>query len=120
MEERLEANGWNGRAAAIVIDPELEIWAWANSPHVARVLGWSDPELRAWLNEKEFLPAGQSKPVKPKDAWNEALRMLKKPRSNALFADLAKRVTLAGCVDPAFGKLKTTLQGWFPVQTVTE
>jgi len=114
MEERLEANLWNGRAAAIVIDPELEIWAWANSPHVARVLGWSDLELRDWLQAKGFLLPGQSKPVKPKEAWNQALRMRKKPRSNAFFEDLAQRVTLTGCVDPAFGKLKTTLQGWFP------
>jgi hypothetical protein len=26
---------WEDRAAAIVIDPELENWFWADSPHIA-------------------------------------------------------------------------------------
>src|SRR5260221_9592703 len=64
--------------------------------------------LRAWLEESGFLRAGRSKPVKPKEAWKQALRLRKKPRSSALFQDLAGTITLAGCVDSAFGKLKAT------------
>jgi hypothetical protein len=44
IEDRLMRNGWRTsageqRAAAIVLDPELEIWVWSQSPHVACVLG---------------------------------------------------------------------------------
>ena len=35
----LNRNGWKGRSAVIVIDPELEIWVWSTSPHVPRLFG---------------------------------------------------------------------------------
>ena len=35
----LNRNGWKGRSAVIVIDPELEIWVWSMSPHVPRLFG---------------------------------------------------------------------------------
>ncbi len=35
IEERLAQSGWStGRAAAVVIEPELEAWVWSQSPHV--------------------------------------------------------------------------------------
>src|SRR5438034_5293261 len=40
VETNLAQNGWGGRAAAIVIDPELEVWFWSDSPHVEAALGW--------------------------------------------------------------------------------
>jgi hypothetical protein len=36
VEARLEANGWNGRCGALVIDPELEIWVWTDSSELDR------------------------------------------------------------------------------------
>lgn len=55
-EKRLSQSGWNDRAAAVVLDPELEIWVWSDSPHVGRVLGWPKgrPSLRTWLREQGF------------------------------------------------------------------
>ena len=38
---QMAASGWEDRAAAIVIDPELEAWVWSDSPQVARCLGWT-------------------------------------------------------------------------------
>lgn len=51
VEERLGANGWGDRAAALVLAPELEVWCWTPSPHTERFLGWSNgrTELEARL-----------------------------------------------------------------------
>jgi hypothetical protein len=115
IEARLTSD-WGDRAAAIVIDPELENWVWADSPHVAEAIGWPGgmPALRIWLRERGYLAEGQAKPSKPKEALEEALRTTRNKRSSSLYQSLAERVTLTGCADPAFLKLCATLQRWFP------
>jgi hypothetical protein len=35
VEERLAASGWSARAAAIVMDPELEAWVWVDGQEAA-------------------------------------------------------------------------------------
>ena len=55
VEGRLRASGWGERAAAVVIDPELEAWVWSNSPHVATVLGWEDiGSMKNFLENEGF------------------------------------------------------------------
>ncbi|MBI5557948.1 MAG: hypothetical protein HY885_09940 [Deltaproteobacteria bacterium] len=117
IEKRLSESGWGGRAAAVVIDPELEMWVWSDSPQVDAVLGWQgrNPDLRSWLKDKKFLQEGQAKPERPKEAIELALRTARKSRSSSLYDQLARQVSLGRCVDPAFIKLKTTLQTWFPI-----
>jgi hypothetical protein len=117
MERRLSVNGWQHRCAAIVIDPELEAWLWSDSPQVAAALGWTEGRaaLDRWLATRGHLLPGQVKPLDPKAAVNEALRMVKKRRSSAIYADLARKVSVDRCVDPAFVKLKRVLQRWFGV-----
>jgi len=119
IEKRLSQSGWGGRAAAVVIDPELEMWVWSDSPQVDAVLGWQgrSPDLRSWLKTKDFLQEGQAKPERPKEAMELALRTVRKPRSSSLYFQLARQVSLERCVDPAFVKLKTTLQTWFPIHS---
>ena len=120
MEEQvaadLRAAGWADRAAALVIDPELEVWVWADSPHVAAELGWVDQstDLRAWLVQKGFLFSAEEKPLRPKEALEAALRQAHMPRSSALYKALAEKVSLVRCMDRAFRKLKLMLQSWFP------
>lgn len=116
VDRALAASGWSDRAAAVVIDPELEVWVWANSPHVAQVLGWQDrePSLSAWLKTEGLQSEGAAKPHKPKEAVQRALQIAGKKRSSAIYAELANLVSLQRCEDPAFVKLKTTLQRWFP------
>ena len=36
VKARVEGVGWADRAEAVVLAPELEIWAWTESPHVPR------------------------------------------------------------------------------------
>ena len=118
VEERLRRNGWADRSAAIVLDPELESWVWSDSPEVDRTLGWAErsPKLRSWLQEQRLWPAEARKPHGPKMAMARALKAVGMRRSPATFRQLAERVSLRRCSDPAFIKLKTTLQRWFPVE----
>lgn len=116
VELRLSSAGWDDRrAAAIVIDPELEVWVWNDSPHVEAALGWETSEvaLRDWLKQKGWLPEGGMKPGQPKRAVEEALRISRKPRSSSIYLQLAKKVSIDRCVDPSFLKLRQTLSRWF-------
>jgi len=116
VEGRLSASGWERRSAAVVLDPELEVWVWSDSPHVEDVLGWTGriPGLRSWLDNQGLFELADAKPRRPKEAMQMALRASRKPRSSSLYFQLAKRVSLTGCIDPAFRKFRDTLQSWFP------
>ncbi|MCP4656981.1 MAG: hypothetical protein GY856_16340 [bacterium] len=122
LERRLSEAGWGDRSAVIAIDPELETWIWSDSPHVDAVLGWRGrtPDLRSWLREHAFLDSGSLKPHRPKEAVEKVLWIAGKPRSSSLYRQLAERVSLANCIDPAFSKLKNTLQAWFPPKAISD
>lgn len=119
MEERIEQAlgrcGWEDRASAIVIDPELDLWVWSDSPNVAHELGWAQhqPDLSTWLRDHGFLKDTARKPTRPKEALEAALREVRVPRSSAIYRALAEKVSLAKCTDPAFGKLREVLVNWF-------
>lgn len=115
IEERLANSGWEDRAAAIVIDPELEAWIWSNSPHVDSILGWQgkEPCLLNWLQSREYLASGAIKPTRPKEALEDALRAVRKPRSSSIYLQIAENVSIERCIDPSFLKLKETLLKWF-------
>ncbi len=115
VEEQLYQSGWKNRAAAIVFDPELEIWVWSDSPHVATILGWKQQysPLKNWLITQEFLSEDEVKPARPKEAMVAVLKTVSKKRSSKIYRQLAEKVSLERCSDPAFLKLKQTLQSWF-------
>lgn len=119
VETRLRQNGWEGRSAAVVIDPELEVWVWGGYAAVAKTLGWpgEGPTLQEWLIQGGFLCLGQNKPAHPKQALERTLYALRKPRSSSVYFDVASQVDTNACLDPAFLKLKATLQNWFPPET---
>ncbi len=115
IEQRLAQSGWLDRSAAVVLDPELEVLVWSDSPEVDQALGWAgrQPDLRTWLRDRSLLSAGAWKPVRPKETLAAALRQVRQPRSPVLFQQLAQSVSFARCTDPAFAKIQTTLQTWF-------
>lgn len=115
VEVNLASSGWKGRSIALVLDPELEVWVWKNSPHVATAMGWEgkNPDLYAWLKENGYINEGEKVPNHPKEAMEAALRVVHKPRSSSIYLQLAKNVGLKNCTNPAFIKLKKTLQEWF-------
>ncbi len=111
VEKNLKINGWES-SACVVIDPELEVWVWSDSPEVDNCLGWS--ELRNLRNElKNIWPTKDPKPDDPKKALKRILKITNKPHSPAIFKNLAKEVSLKRCEDPSFNRFKTILQEWF-------
>jgi hypothetical protein len=100
IENRLARSGWEDRAAAIVVDPELEAWVWSQPGGIATLLKWQDQSPS--LDE-------------PKGAFEAALREAKVPKSASLFQQMAKNVRFRRCEDPAFRKLRGQLQAWFPI-----
>lgn len=115
LADRLAAAGWDDRAAVIVVRPELEAWVWSDSPEVDAVLGWQDrtPALREWLMTQGFLEGSATKPRRPKEAMEAALKVTRRPRSSAHFGKLAASVGISRCSDPAFARLCAILKGWF-------
>ncbi len=117
IESKLARIGWQDRVVAVVLDPELEIWIWSDSPLVDQYLGWSNrqPNLRQWLQHKGYLPPDQPKPTQPKNALESALRQVHQPRSSSLYKKLAENVGLDRCNDKSFIRFRETLRRWFPV-----
>ncbi len=113
LETALARNGWpREQAAAIVIQPELEVWTWASLQHLAQVIALPRAAVRAVLAQVERDEHG--KPLRPKETLGKLLRAARHPHSPALFVKLAQRVGLQRCQDRAFHKLRATLQRWFP------
>jgi hypothetical protein len=116
---RLASSGWDDAADVVVIDPELEVWVWSDSPSVDECLGWRGrrPALRSWANSSGLWPTGQLKPLDPKQLFERALRDTKTPPSSSLYARLSRSVSVERCTDPSFNRLKTRLRAWFPSAT---
>jgi hypothetical protein len=113
IQSRLDNSGWNERSAVIILDPELEIWVWSDSPEVANCIGWSHNELRGWLHSHGDLSSDTYKPRNPKIILENVLKIKNIPRSSSIYYKLATRVSFNRCTDSAFLKFKNTLQHWF-------
>ena len=116
VESDLRRNGWKNCGKAIVIDPELERWLWSDSPAVIKGLGWNGgyADLRSWLEEMGVWDHSSAKPRKPKAALSLTLERTDRRRTARVFGKIASQVSLVRCQDPAFGKLRTIVQAWFP------
>ena len=117
LEQELDvqlAATWGTRSKAIVIEPELDTWAWGADNLLAQVFTWPRPEpIREWLAEQGF-EFVDGKPRRPKEALERVFRFCGWPRSAANYLKIAERISLAHCQDPAFARLKSALQLWFP------
>jgi hypothetical protein len=113
VQQQLDMSGWQERSAVVVIDPELESWVFATSPHVVDVFAGGDAEVFQRVVES-FPKTPLGKPQKPKEAVEKLLRQKAIVRSSALYKELASRVSLKGCIDPAFQRLCAILRSWFP------
>jgi hypothetical protein len=111
----LDSKGWRERSDVVVIDPELEVWVWSDSPKVDEVLQWTGrrPPLRKWVHDRGLWPSGHAKPSDPKQAVELALREVGMALSSSIYLKLAKSVSVYRCTDPAFGRLRNRLQAWF-------
>ena len=116
VREGLRRSGWAGRAEAIVLDPELEVWAWSDSPEVAKCLGWTGarPRLREWLEQEGLWQTGALKPSDPKGAVRRVLHQTRMGSLSPALVRLARSVGLRRCTDRAFLRFCQILQRWFP------
>ncbi|MDD9873632.1 MAG: hypothetical protein OXU65_09085 [Deltaproteobacteria bacterium] len=104
VREELQRNGWNGRrrdrAAVVVIDPEIEEWIWS----IVDVLpSWVRDVLGKTGRDKKWFKAEISRKRSG----------LPKRTTSQWYGEWAAKLP-GNCQDPAFQKLMTTLQRWFP------
>jgi hypothetical protein len=119
-------SGWaEGRAAAIVVEPEIEAWLRFDSTHLRELIRerarrnrdstalFFQTEINAAIDQNGGLnPLG--KPANPKEVFEHLLETFGVQRSNAIYGKLAGSESLRGCVVPSFNRLLHLLQGWFP------
>jgi hypothetical protein len=114
LDERL-ARTWGTRAKAIAIEPELDVWIWGTDNALRSIFEWPEAEsIRGWLAGRGYAFDDSQKPVRPKEALDELMVWLDQPRSSVLYERITGKISLAQCVDPAFRRLRSTLQSWFP------
>ena len=115
----LEESGWErAQVEVIVICPELEIWVCHDSRQVEQVLGCTKVGIglkESWVGAGLW-QQDKPKPDDPKAGIERVLRQTKMPRSSALYKSITREISVRTCVDPAFGKLQSTLQRWFPIE----
>jgi hypothetical protein len=111
VQERLNNTVWRNRFGVIVLDPELEVWVWADSPHVSTVLGIEYNELKDILCS--YAAENRDKPEHPKEILEIVLRRSHIPRSSSLYGKLARTVGFARCTDEEFRHLRNCMQTWF-------
>jgi hypothetical protein len=120
LSEHLADAGWpDANGLPLVVRPEADVWLWSDSPHSATALGWpSWAELRPALERQGFLTSGRTKPDRPKEAAEWALRNCgrKAPRSAALYRQVSSSVSVHRCEDAALARLLDTLRIWFPAE----
>jgi hypothetical protein len=116
IEQRLNSNGWAGRAAAVVIDPELEVLLWQDNVNVERALRHQGGSLRALLAADGRWPDGDPKPRAPKDVIQKLVRTNRAGAPMVVYSQIARTVSTAGCEDPAFLRLRHALRAWFPAE----
>ena len=115
LDTRLQPH-WPERAKAIVIEPEVDVWMWGSDNVLRDAFRWEGPRrIRDWLRDQGYQFNDQEKPERPKEALEAVLRHCKLPRSSALYQEIASKVSLPRCVDPAFQRLRSQLMRWFPV-----
>lgn len=112
IEKELDNNGWQDRNACILFEPELESWLWVNKAHLHQVMDWENKEdIYQWIKRNGFSFVN-SKPDRPKEAFESALKFQKIPRSSSLYVALAKQADYQDCIDPSFQKFIHTIRNW--------
>ena len=121
LEQQLDeelSRAWQANAKAIVIDPELDTWAWGADNLLAELLAWREEKtIRCWLEQEGFALDENEKPERPKEALEAVFRVCRLPMSAANYQKIANRISLSRCFDPAFLRLRDRLRMWFPPGT---
>ena len=113
IQNDLNRNGWAGRSAIVVIDPELEIWVWSSSSHVPRLLGMDWETIKDLGRRRNYWKKGEIKPSRPKELfWRCSVALEKDVLPDC--TTVSAKVGLKTCQDDSFRRFREILQGWFP------
>jgi len=116
VERLLDRNGWPGRNSVIIVNPEIENWLWQDNPNIQRAIGWTHTlSLYTWARQNGKIRPNQVKPFRPKETFEEALRICRTSKSSSIYKKIASSVSYKGCTDPSFIKLIQQLSTWFPI-----
>ena len=138
-----EAKWERDRFEVILIRPELEAWIWQRNPHVAEAFEYKGTDTQLWtflagqslrLDSKNkrhrfvvanpnggfppVWPQGQPKPQNPKGLVEALSYHCQSGPASGMFNEISSKVSVSGCVDTAFLKLRDTLRKWFPLRGV--
>jgi hypothetical protein len=115
VQNLLNRNGWKDRNNVIVIKPELENWMWIDNSHIERAIGWESMDsLYTWARQNGYIQPGKSKPERPKETLEKALRISETSKSASIYRKIAANVSYLKCEDTSFQKLIQQIQSWFP------
>ncbi len=115
LKKRLEENGWRERCEAVVIDPMLKSWLWADIQTLARVISPRKEDQDRIVKTLQNRRAGSNKPKDPKSALR-GLRVAGFKPDSAFRARVAQEIpeeVVRQCRDPSFSILRSTLSSWF-------
>ena len=107
---------WGENARVVVVNPEVDVWLWGSDNSLAEVLSWPSEEggIREWLKAQGWQFSAEGKPIRPKEALEQLLEVLKEPRSASLYEKVAKKLSMQKCSDGAFQRTLGILRQWFP------
>ena len=117
---RRVADVWDPENAVVIApDPEIEAWFWLpDSPHVGEAMGYRGAKpYREVLAAAGHWPDDRPKPPRPKEALEYLHRAHGTDKSPAVRRRAAEKMSLRGCQDPAFHRLRATLRRWFPPES---
>jgi hypothetical protein len=120
IKRNLVNSGWHeDKCEVLVIEPELETWLWSERAlfHLEETLFFKKKkihsDLREWLRLQGLWPAETKKPPRPKEAIEAICMSTKIPRSSANYKKIVSNMSVKGCEDHTFLKLKSCLLKWF-------
>ena len=114
IEDNLSQSGWDDRACAIAIDPELENWIWVKEVRIREAISWEDAtRIYDWLHESGWKHPEEPKPTRPKEAFEAALKLCRTPRSSSIYRKISSQASYQQCQDPAFLKMLNQIKAWF-------
>lgn len=127
------------RFEVILIQPELEAWIWQRNPHVAEAFEFSGSDAELWRfleaqalrldNDRKkhrFIPADPlarlppawpqvaPKPENPKGLVEALSHHCRSGPASGIFNEISSTISVRGCQDLAFLRLRDALRRWFP------